>query len=226
MAINYKDKIRKLLALADSPVEAEARAALLKARQLMAEHKLTEKDVVPSDTAVIRGVTGITFNGRRDYWVLRLSEIIAPNYCCQPFFRRTYGKQTSEVGFVGFADDFEICSNVYKYAVDCIQSWISAATQGKKLTAAQKKTIGYSFADGFCKGLLEAFEEQKEQNREEWALVPVVPKEVTDEMSQMEAHTFTAKKVERSEAAFSEGYTQGREFKMNDRLQAENGTPA
>ena len=31
MEINYKDKIRKLLALAESPVEAEAKAALLKA---------------------------------------------------------------------------------------------------------------------------------------------------------------------------------------------------
>lgn len=43
--VDYKEKIRKLLALAESPVEAEARAALLKARQLMAEHKLTERGV-------------------------------------------------------------------------------------------------------------------------------------------------------------------------------------
>ena len=42
--VDYKEKIRKLLALAESPVEAEARAALLKARQLMAEHKLTERE--------------------------------------------------------------------------------------------------------------------------------------------------------------------------------------
>ena len=44
MAVDYKDKIRKLLALAESPNEAEAQAALLKARQLMAEHKLTERE--------------------------------------------------------------------------------------------------------------------------------------------------------------------------------------
>ena len=42
--MDYKDKIRKLLALAESPEEAEARAALLKARKLMAEHKLREED--------------------------------------------------------------------------------------------------------------------------------------------------------------------------------------
>ena len=40
MAQDIRDKIAKLLALADSPSEAEARAALLKARELMAKHKL------------------------------------------------------------------------------------------------------------------------------------------------------------------------------------------
>ena len=42
---DLKDKIRKLLALAKSPEEHEAKAALLKARQLMAEHKLTEEEL-------------------------------------------------------------------------------------------------------------------------------------------------------------------------------------
>ena len=42
MEMNYKAKIKKLLALAESPVEAEAQAALLKSRELMAKHKLSE----------------------------------------------------------------------------------------------------------------------------------------------------------------------------------------
>lgn len=37
--MDYKDKIRKLLALAKSPEPEEAKFALLKARKLMAEHK-------------------------------------------------------------------------------------------------------------------------------------------------------------------------------------------
>ena len=45
MATNIKDKIAKLLALAESPNENEAKAALLKARELMAEHKLRPEDV-------------------------------------------------------------------------------------------------------------------------------------------------------------------------------------
>lgn len=45
MVTDYKEKIRKLLALAESPNENEAKLALLKARQLMAEHKLSEAEV-------------------------------------------------------------------------------------------------------------------------------------------------------------------------------------
>ena len=51
---DYKEKIRKLLALAESPNEHEARAALLKARQLMAEHKLTETELKDVEKQQVR----------------------------------------------------------------------------------------------------------------------------------------------------------------------------
>lgn len=40
--IDYKEKIKKLLALSESSNEHEAKAALLKARELMAEHNLNK----------------------------------------------------------------------------------------------------------------------------------------------------------------------------------------
>lgn len=43
--MDIEKKIRKLLALSESPNEFEAQAALLKARQLMAEYKLTEAEL-------------------------------------------------------------------------------------------------------------------------------------------------------------------------------------
>lgn len=45
MEKDCREKIKKLLALAESPNEHEAKAALLKAKELMAEHKLSEMDV-------------------------------------------------------------------------------------------------------------------------------------------------------------------------------------
>ena len=77
---DYKDKIRKLLALAQSPVEAEAKAALLKARELMAKHKLTEAEL----TLVNKGGEVI---GRWDYMELagesEVLEITIPQ-CDEP----------------------------------------------------------------------------------------------------------------------------------------------
>lgn len=54
--MDYKDKIRKLLALAKSPEPEEAKFALLKARKLMAEHKLSERDLEERNTTVIKRV--------------------------------------------------------------------------------------------------------------------------------------------------------------------------
>lgn len=42
---DYKEKIKKLLALSKSPNEHEAQSALAKAQQLMAEHKISMAEV-------------------------------------------------------------------------------------------------------------------------------------------------------------------------------------
>lgn len=88
---DYKEKIRKLLALAESPNEHEARAALLKARQLMAEHKLTETEVKDVEKQQVKDVrTDITCSKRRDPWIVSLSAIIGENYCRKGYrYRRS-----------------------------------------------------------------------------------------------------------------------------------------
>lgn len=60
--MDYKDKIRKLLALAKSPEPEEAKLALLKARKLMAEHKLSERDLEERNTTVIKRAIRETFS--------------------------------------------------------------------------------------------------------------------------------------------------------------------
>lgn len=123
--VDYKEKIRKLLALAESPVEAEARAALLKARQLMAEHKLTERECRETENQAVKDVlTDITCSKRREPWIIPLSATIGENYCCKGYRKRYHGQQTQHVGFIGLEDDVEICIAVFKYAVDCIRAGV------------------------------------------------------------------------------------------------------
>ena len=94
MEADYKKLIRKLLALAESPNEHEAKAALLKARKLMAEHKLTEEELKDAGKRSVEKIlTDITCSKRRNPWVVQLSVVIGENYCCKAYRNHVKGKQ-------------------------------------------------------------------------------------------------------------------------------------
>ena len=65
--MDIEKKIRKLLALSESPNEFEAQAALLKARQLMAEYKLTEAELHEGNKKVKTIKTSISCF-HMEYW--------------------------------------------------------------------------------------------------------------------------------------------------------------
>lgn len=131
---DYREKIRKLLALAESPNEHEAKAALLKARQLMAEHKLTERDCKDAEKQEVKDIrTDITCSKRRNPWIVHLSAVIGENYCCKGYRNRRYGEQTNYIGFIGLEDDVEVCVSIFKYAVDCVLSEIKRIKKEKRI---------------------------------------------------------------------------------------------
>lgn len=167
--MDYKDKIRKLLALAKSPEPEEAKLALLKARKLMAEHKLTERDLEERNTTVIKRAIGETFSKKANSWMDPLSIIIGENYCCSAFRCKISAKTTVwHVGFIGLEGDFEICVKIFRYAVRCVKS------EQKKLrkqhrdyyTPQEIAKICDSYGYGFARGVYEAFTRQNEENQE------------------------------------------------------------
>lgn len=94
--IDVKDKIAKLLALADSSNEHEAKAALLKARQLMAEHKLRPEEIAPKENVkVIRRTVGITCTKMTNAWAVQLSAVVAEHYCCKAYRNHRHGDKKS-----------------------------------------------------------------------------------------------------------------------------------
>ena len=185
--MDYKDKIRKLLALAESPEEGEAKAALLKARQLMAEHKLREEDCrQPEKLKVIRKTVGITCTKRKNAWLTTLSAIIAKNYCCVDFISSHRKKQKVDIGFVGLEDDFEICEHVFRYAADCIFAGQKEIKSRENLNynGNELRRLMDAYGEGFCSGVREAFARQNRENQQ-YGLVLVVPKEVQTETDRL-----------------------------------------
>ena len=68
------EKIAKLLALAESPYEEEAKAALLQARRLMAEHKLMPEDIEPQENKkMVQECVGVTCTKLSSPWTVYLS---------------------------------------------------------------------------------------------------------------------------------------------------------
>lgn len=119
---DYKAKIKKLLSLSKSTNEHEAQAALLKAKQLMAEHKISEADLGNMNEEIEYLYTDVSYTKRKNIWIMILADLIAENYCCQNFVSRQKHAQTRVVAFVGLANDVHICKDVFTYAIDFICS--------------------------------------------------------------------------------------------------------
>lgn len=214
---DYREKVRKLLALAESSNEFEAKAALLKAKELMAEHKLTDKDLQDLKRQEVKRVTtGIVYTSRGEWWIGSLSLVIAENYCCRTAgYRKQMGAQKREVIFVGLEDDVELCKAVFEYAVNTARRLIKEYVKPMKAdySSAYIKTAGQSYGYGFADGVKRAFEEQKNQKEEGWGLVMAIPKEVNDYCKDFKTIRGRSKSVyDNSKAA---GYTEGKKFNAN-----------
>ena len=186
MATNIKDKIAKLLALAESPNENEAKAALLKARELMAEHKLRPEEIKKAESVkVVRELLDVTCTAMTNPWAVSLSAVIAEHYCCRAYRNRGSGRKLNQIGLVGLEDDFEIAKRIFLYAYECV---ISACKHQIKRDPTdppgtyREKCNAYGW--GFVRGVDAAFKVQQEEHQE-WGLVMVVPKAVDDSMADM-----------------------------------------
>lgn len=221
---DYKDKIRKLLALSESPNEHEAKAALLKARQLMAEHKLTEAELKDVEKQQVKDIkTDITCSKRRNPWIIGLSAVIGENYRCQGYRHHAYGAQTQQVGFVGLEDDVEVCVTIFKYAVDCVLSEIKRIKKENACYySSYAKKLCDSYGYGFVLGIKEAFAKQQEENESGWGLVLTIPKEVaeaTQGFGHKEFRSQTQNDI--SGVEYFKGYSNGKEFDLTKRLAEE-----
>lgn len=178
-----QERIAKLLALADSPNEHEARAALLKARELMAEYKLRPEEVQTTEKAkVIVKTVGVSCTVMTDSWVSDLSAIIAGRYCCKAYRNRRHGGKKMEIGFAGLEDDYEVCRRIFLYAYDCIKSKckeIQAENRACGVPGGTIREMCNAYGQGFTDGLSSAFQKQQEEHQE-WGLVMVVPQAVHD----------------------------------------------
>lgn len=209
---DIKEKIKKLLALGQSTNENEARSALLKAKELMAKHKMDEsefEDVKKAELVhkTLDSVQWTTDSGK--IWMVDLCKVIAENYLCATAWSTRRGTRTHVLEITGFEDDVELCAQVTEYIMGFIENTSRRLTRGQESRSAQSTLSSY--AKGFTMGLELAFEEQKDEHPE-WGLVVVKPQEVQDFENGLKSRNVRTRRADFDPMAYMKGQKDGQEF--------------
>ena len=209
---SVKEKISKLLALATSPNENEAKSALLKAKELMAKHKMTEddfRDVEKQDLKKVlcESVRWTTDSGR--IWMVNLCKVLCDNYRCSASWCIPRGTRTHKLVIAGLGDDVDVCKEVVEYAVGFINGAIKSIQKEHK--NKNPKAIADSYAKGFIVELEMAFEDQKEEHSER-GLVVVKPDEVRKYEESLGVKNVKTKESGFDPTAYAQGIIDGKNF--------------
>lgn len=149
------EKIKRLLALGNekrNDADAEAKAAMLKAQELMAKYDVSIEECEERNEPEYAHEM---CKHKWDYaYRIPLAHVLAKNFRCMVYSR---GKT---VVFMGHPSDAKICKATFEYAYNFIQK------RGNQIYN-KRYTMGYptegvfnSYANGFITGLKEAFDVQ------------------------------------------------------------------
>lgn len=201
------NKIKNLLDLANNnPNEHEAMAAALKAQELMAKYNI-DSSAVDSDKSE-KELYEATYKNSSKHemkkWKVKLSNIIARNFCCKVYFIENGGK---DVVFYGFKKDATIAVEVFKFLYETGNKLAVKYYNKCKKEGRNTKGVMNTYLIGFCEGIAEVLDRQCT------ALMIVTPKEVEEVFTEMTAdwkHINTSLKITSDTRAYNEGKTDGK----------------
>lgn len=138
------DKLSKILALTESPVEGEAQAAAAMLQKLLTKHNLSIADLERrGQTAPAVREQGHDLGKAAFAWKLDLAEAIAKHYYCHPLVNR----RAKTVAFIGRPDNVESLQMLYQWLIDQIRR-IASEERRKQATHIDPLRWQLSFGTG------------------------------------------------------------------------------
>lgn len=206
------EKIKGLLALGDSNKnnsDEEAKAAMLKAQQLMAKYDIDIQEVEDKEE---EQYSHEMCEHKWDYaYRIPLANVLGKNFRCMVY---TKGKS---IVFMGHPSDAKICKATFEFAYQFIQKRGNALYNKRYSMGYSTKGVFNSYAHGFIVGLKEAFDVQCQ------ALAIITPQDVIDEFTNISKEWATKKRKNIANDAtdieiWREGRRDGKKFMDKDKL--------
>lgn len=216
-------KIKNLFELANNnPNENEAKAAMLKAQELMVKYQIEKSSVdgVEVDPKKVITVSLFENKGRILWYEKKLSNMIAKNFKVTQYISRS--KYNSTIMFLGLEDDVNIALNVYGFAMNQMKKLANKYI--KTISSSSSSNVRNDYYTGFINGLEEAFKEQIEKNN--WGLVLVKDALVLQEEEKLNLRyvrpTGIQPKFDYDDShinkGYSDGFNTGSSYKNKDKL--------
>ncbi|MGG5325817.1 DUF2786 domain-containing protein [Enterococcus sp. DIV2381] len=213
-----KQKIVKLLALANDANDEESMSALAKAQELMLQHNIDEEDVFSykQEQKTETVINTIIYEGRPQKWLYRLALIIAKNFRVRYYY---VPGPPIELHFVGIESDVQIAQITFEYARGsasyCARQFLQLPEIRRKYK--RKWQLKQDYLEGYLRGLTETFKKQVLTNGYELALqVPEVVETAVEKIGLVPGKD-TSHDVKNREAFYS-GYADGVRFTDKERL--------
>lgn len=208
--------IKKVLELSkNNPSEEEAKAAALKAQELLAKYHISMSEIEDIDTANVEEISEVSVDVPSKKWKYKLATIVANNFRCKHFY---YGKGT--VVFYGHKTDAEVAAETYKYLFDIGNRCAGRVVDKEFAKTGTSAGVYNSFVAGFCDGIAEALGKQCT------ALMLVIPQDVNESYEErskgfgtMRCGGLSTKRNESCSGAYSSGKEKGKEVVSNRQLE-------
>ncbi|MFA7060542.1 MAG: DUF2786 domain-containing protein [Pedobacter sp.] len=206
------EKIRKLLALANSTNEHEAALAASHAQRLLSEHNLAMADIEPDNKPDSADRLETTVSKTLPKWIRHLSAGICTAFDCQAIHNPAIGKLT----FIGVGADVQVAVYTFAFLDRTIRRLCSNYIRhhiSDRLANRQRELMRQSYYLGAVSTITDKLRIQKQQTPvTPGALVPIKDALIKKTMSEMgPTRTVRSRKSYINASAYTQGQQDGKQ---------------
>lgn len=210
------NKIKKLLALANSANEHEAALAARHAQRLLSEHNLAMADIEPDTRPESADTVEITATKTLPKWVRHLSAVVGDVFDCKVVHHPTDGTIT----FIGVGDDVQVAAYTFSYLDKTVRrlcgNYMKSRDTGK-ISSRGREVMRQSYYLGAVSTITGRLREQKIATPvTPGALVPVKEGLIRKAMSEMgPIRTVRSRRSSVDSDSYAKGQQDGQQIGIN-----------